>query len=69
MAFIDKDDAREIAKKLKAKWTKKTKAHDVWCVYDGEKLIAHFGIRHGSKHDLGHDHIPGSIFESAHNTK
>lgn len=66
---LNRDDAEKIAKKLGAKFKKKTKAHDLWCVYSGKKVIARFGIRRGSNRDQGHDHIPRDIFETQHNAK
>lgn len=62
MANITKELALSIAKKLKAQVVKTTKIHDIAAVYHGDKLIAHFGIRRGSRKDLGHDHIPQQIF-------
>jgi len=62
MAIITKELALEIAKKLKAKIVKHTKAHDIAVVYHKGKLIANFGIRRGSNRNLGHDHIPEQIF-------
>ena len=62
MAIITKELALEIGKKLKAKIERQTKAHDIASVYHKGKMIAHFGIRRGSRRDLGHDHIPEQIF-------
>jgi len=62
MANITRELALVIAKKLKAQIVKTTKAHDIAAVYHKDKLIAHFGIRRGSRKDLGHDHIPQQIF-------
>lgn len=62
MGIITKELALEIARKLKAKIGKRTKAHDIAVVYHEGKLIASFGIRRGSGRDLGHDHVPSQIF-------
>lgn len=61
MATITKELALQIAKKLKAKIVKR-KAHDIAVVEHEGKMIAQFGIRRGSRKDLGHDHIPGQIY-------
>ena len=62
MAIITKELALEIVKKLKAKVVKRAKAHDIALVdYEG-KIVAQFGIRRGSRKELGHDHIPEQIF-------
>ena len=66
MSVIDKELAEKIVKKLKAKIDPKpNRPHDLALVYEGEILIASFGLRHGSKKSLGHDHIP----ENLHLTK
>jgi len=62
MVIITKELAGKIAKKLGAKVVKKTKAHDINAVYHAGKMVASFGIRRGSRKDLGHDHIPDLIF-------
>jgi len=62
MAIITKELALEILKKLKGKVERQTKRHDIASVYHEGKMIAHFGIRRGSRKDLGHDHIPEQIF-------
>ena len=69
MAFLTKDDAEKIARKLGAEIKKGTTAHDIWCVYHDGKVIAQIGIRRGSKRDQGHDHIPRDISETSHNAK
>jgi len=62
MAIITKELALEIVKKLKAKVVKRAKAHDIALIEHEGRIIAQFGIRRGSKKDLGHDHIPEQIF-------
>ena len=66
---MTKDDALAIAGKLKAEIVTKRRAHDIALIYENGKLVAQFGIRRGSKRDQGHDHIPGKIFETAHNAR
>jgi hypothetical protein len=58
---IDAELARKIAKKLKAEIDKSGSAHDIAMVYHDGVLVASFGIRRGSKKNLGHDHIPGEL--------
>ncbi len=65
MPVITKELAIEIAKKLKAEMTRKG-PHDVALVKHAGKLIAHFGIRHGSRKGSGHDHVPGDIHVGPH---
>jgi hypothetical protein len=67
MAFITREHALIIARKLKAT-VRKSPTHERAEVYEGGKLIAHFGIRRGSRKDIGHDHIPSEIYTSPHNT-
>jgi len=63
MANLTKEHALKIAKKLGASVTGRAgKAHDLALVYHQGKLIAHFGIRRGSRKDLGHDHIPAQLY-------
>lgn len=59
---ITKELALKIVRKLKAtKVSAKGAAHDLYEVRYGNLPIAHFGIRHGSSRDQGHDHIPDDI--------
>lgn len=62
MAVITKELAGKIARKLKAKLRKQSRRHDIFAVYHEGKMVAQFGIRRGSKKNLGHDHIPEQIF-------
>jgi len=62
MAVITKELALKIVKKLKAEIVKQTKEHDIAVVYHEGKMVTQFGVRRGSRKDLGHDHIPGQIF-------
>jgi len=67
---ITRELADKIASKLKARInTTVSKAHDIAQVYEGDVLVASFGIRRGSQKDQGHDHIPGQIFVNAHFAK
>jgi hypothetical protein len=59
--IITKELAQRIAKKLDAQIVSSGKAHDIAYVYHEGQLIAQFGIRHGSKKDLGHDHVPRDL--------
>ena len=59
---ITKELALKIADKLKAiKRDVPHAAHDNYDVYHEGRLIASFGIRRSSDHDIGHDHIPKSL--------
>ncbi len=69
MAVITKELAGQIAKKLKAKIIKGSRRHDFAQVFHGGKLVASFGIRRGSKKNLGHDHIPDQIYVSTREAK
>jgi hypothetical protein len=68
MATITKEHAKKIAKKMKAIIVKGTKAHDYALVYHDGVIVAQFGIRRGSKKNLGHGHIPGDLQLSPHDT-
>jgi hypothetical protein len=59
--MLTRDHANEIARKLGAEINKK-RAHQIAVIYVNGKFIASFGIRHGSKRDAGHDHIPRDIY-------
>jgi hypothetical protein len=62
MAVITKELALKIAAKLKADIDERpTRPHDLAKVYHEGRLIAVFGIRRGSKKELGHDHIPRDL--------
>lgn len=58
--MLTKDDAEAIAKKLKATIRPGSK-HDLAVIEYGERRIAQFGIRRGSRRNQGHDHIPAAI--------
>lgn len=59
---ITKDDANSIAKKLRAEVDKTRRAHDYALIWHKGELIAKFGIRRGSRRDLGHGHIKQQLF-------
>ena len=61
--IITKELAEKIAKKLGAK-IDTAGAHAIAYIYHGEVLVAQFGIRHGSKKEAGHDHVPSDIHVS-----
>ena len=58
--MLTKDHAEAIASKLGAVVDKKG-AHRIAAIYVDGVLIASFGIRHGSRRNAGHDHIPRDI--------
>ena len=58
---ITKEHALKLVKKLKAKVVSDG-AHNRAYVYEGDVLIASFGIRMGSEKDKGHDFIPRELF-------
>lgn len=65
--MLTREHAEAIATKLNA--TIKPKAsHDLAVViYNGQR-IANFGIRRGSNKNQSHDHLPGSLYLSPHDT-
>lgn len=65
--MLTKEHADAIARKLKAT-IKPGSAHDLAVIEYNGRRIAQFGIRRGSNKDQGHDHLPGSLHLSAHDT-
>lgn len=65
--MLTKAHAERIAKKLNASLRPKG-AHDLAIVEYNNKRIVQFGIRRGSRDDLGHDHLPGDLHLSPHDT-
>jgi len=61
-AVITKELALRIVQKLGAKIETGKKAHDIAYVEHEGKRIAWFGIRRGSKKDMGHDHVPEALY-------
>lgn len=62
MSVITKELALKIAEKLQATIKQRpNKAHDIALVYHEGRIIAQFGIRRGSRKDLGHDYIPRDL--------
>jgi hypothetical protein len=62
MPNITKDHAELICKKLGAvDESLKGAAHERHCVYYGKVLLGHIGIRHGSKRNQSHDHVPKDL--------
>ena len=53
--------AGEIVKKLSTEVTNKKSGHDLVKVFDGNRIVARFGMRRSSKKDKGHDHIPREL--------
>ncbi len=68
MPPIDKQHAKNIARKLKATIDKSGSAHDIAFIYHEGRLIASFGIRRGSKKSLGHGHITNDLNLSQRDT-
>lgn len=67
MPLITKEHAKKIVRKLKGKVQKReNRSHDFVTVYEGETAIATFGLRRGSRRDLGHDFIPASLHIRPH---
>ena len=70
MPIITKQLAKAIAKKLKAEIrVRKNKAHDMADLYHKGRYVTTFGIRRGSRKNLGHDHIPNLIHLGPHDTR
>ena len=63
--MFTKTHAENIAKKLNATIRPKAK-HDLAIIEYNNKRIVQFGIRRGSRVDLGHDHLPGAVHLSPH---
>ncbi len=61
MPNLTKGHAEKIAAKLEARIVAGSK-HDLAKIYHGDKKIAQFGIRRGSKGDLPHPFLPGQLF-------
>ena len=59
---LTKKHALAIAKKLNATIDKKGSGHDRAEIFHEGKLIAHFGIRRGSRKDQSHGHIPADLY-------
>ena len=56
--IITKELGLRIVKKLEGQLlAAKSKAHDIYGVYENAQLIARISIRRGSEKDKGHDHI------------
>lgn len=65
--MLTKEHAETIAQKLKATIRSRS-AHDLAVIeYNGQR-VANFGIRRGSNKDQSHDHLPGSLHLSPHDT-
>jgi hypothetical protein len=67
--IITKDLAKKILRKLKAMNVKPGKAHDLYAVEHGGRIIASTSLRRGSDRDLGHDHMPKDLHISPRNAK
>ena len=60
---ITKEHAERIAAKLQAVIEKGAK-HDLAKIYHGQRKVARYGIRRGSKKDMPHSYLPGQLFVS-----
>ena len=70
MAVITKELALAIARKLGAEIAERgNKPHDIAKIYHSGRLVAHFGIRRGSRKNMGHDHVPAQIHVSPHDAR
>jgi hypothetical protein len=65
---ITKEHAERIRIKLQASVVTKRKAHDMAQVFYNGVLIVQFGIRRGSRKDLGHGHLPDTLHISPRQT-
>lgn len=65
--MLTKRHAEDIARKLGAYIRPGTK-HDLAVVEYKNRRVVQFGIRRGSKSDASHDHLPGSLHLTAHDT-
>lgn len=61
--MLTKSHANIIAEKLGAV-IQEGRSHSLAVIYVDDVRVAAFGIRHGSRKDQGHDHIPRSIHYS-----
>ncbi len=61
MSQLTRKDARTIATKLGAEIRTNRKAHDLAIIYEDGIRLGQFGIRRGSRSNLGHDHLPNSL--------
>lgn len=68
MSGITKQHAQRIAGKLHAEIDTSRRRHDYALVSHGGKLVVEFGIRRGSKKDLGHGHIASQLGLSQRDT-
>lgn len=70
MGGLTKRHARAIAKKLgTVPHQKKGRPHELHQVFEDGKVIAFFGIRHGSKKDAGHGHLPSALHLTPRDTR
>ena len=61
MPTITREHGEAIVRKLGATLQTRRSAHDLAVVYhDGIRIVA-FGLRRGSRKDIGHGHLPGSL--------
>jgi len=68
VSSLNKEDARKIVRKLGAR-IKPGGPHDIAEVWEGGVLLVRFGIRRGSRKDLGHGHISHQLPLRPHEAK
>ncbi len=59
--MLTKSHAMKIAEKLGAV-IQEGRAHSLAVIYVDDMRVAAFGIRHGSRKDQSHNHVPKSIY-------
>jgi hypothetical protein len=64
-----KDDAENVAAKLKARYEEGRRPHTLAIIYYKGVRVTQFGIRRGSQKDQGHGHLPKALFLSASQTR
>jgi hypothetical protein len=70
MGGLTKEHARAISKKLGAvSHEKKGRPHELHQVFEAGKVIVLFGIRHSSRKDTGHGHLPSSLHLTPRETR
>jgi len=68
-ATFTREDAENVAAKLKAIREEGRRPHALAIVYHGEQRVTQFGIRRGSRKDAGHGHLPKALFLTLHQTR
>jgi hypothetical protein len=68
-ATFTREDAENVASKLKATREEGRRPHALAIVYHGKQRITQFGIRRGSRKDAGHGHLPKAVFLTSQQTR